>query len=453
MDILRQVKAYMKAERMLERCHLVIAAVSGGVDSMVMADLLERLQEELGFQLVIANFNHRLRPEAEEEATFVGDWARRHGLPFCAGTADIAQLSQGKNLQDTARRERYAFLRSVAFRLGGAAIATAHHSDDQAETVLLHLLRGSGLGGLSAMLPVENGVIRPMLCLDREAICRYAREQCIEWREDESNHSDKYLRNRIRHQLMPLLASYNPRISEALNNAALICRDEDALLDEMAEISLAELWLEDDVALDGPGFDALAPALQRRVLRKAFCLSAGDLPELSFLQVENVLALRDGQACTLPRGIQAYRRGHLYFATQVPPLPAVEENYPLEIDSAEDIWHVLPGMGWAYHTELCAEARPVIGLDSFLLPGDLADQAYWRTRRQGDSLPSRGRCGRRKLKELFIDAHVPQHERGCWPLLTTGSDILWVPKLWRAEIHVRNGKCILIKIKRCDKII
>lgn len=452
MDMLRQVKTYMLRERMLERRQVVVAAVSGGVDSMVMAHLLDRLQGELCFQLVIANFNHRLRPEAEAEAEFVGDWARRRGLPFCAGAADIARLAKGKNVQDIARRERYAFLRSAAFRLGDAVISTAHHRDDQAETVLLHLLRGSGTAGIAAMRPAENNVVRPLLCVSRADILAYARENSVEWREDASNASGKYLRNRIRHTLLPQLAAYNPRIGEALNNAALICRDEDALLDEMAEISFAELWMEDAAALDGPGFDALAPALRRRVLRKAFCLAVGERPELSFSQVEAVLALRDGQACTLPRGMQAYRRGHVYFAREIPPLPVHDETFPLCVNAAgNDTWHMLHGLGWAYQA-MAAETPPAVGLRQFALSPALAEQARWRTRRPGDSLPSQGKRGRRKLKELFIDAHVPQHQRGCWPLLATDTDILWVPGLWQAENCANGRNCVLIKIRRCDKI-
>ena len=145
------------------------------------------LRDRLDFQRFIANFNHKLRPEAEEEMSFVAQLARDWGVPFYGGSADIGMLSKGHNLQDVARRERYAFLRKVAFGYGDALIATAHHQDDQAETVLLHLLRGSGQAGLSGISPKEADLIRPMLCLSREEIQSYATLHGIEYREDKSN--------------------------------------------------------------------------------------------------------------------------------------------------------------------------------------------------------------------------------------------------------------------------
>lgn len=448
MTILRRVKNYMQEQRLISPGAIVLAAVSGGVDSMVMADLLLQLRQELCFELAIANFNHGLRPEAAEEAALVRDWAARNGVACFCGGADIAQLAQGKNTQDVARRERYAFLRSTAYKLGQALIATAHHRDDQAETVLMRLLRGSGPAGLAAMSPAENGVIRPLLCLTRAEIADYAVRQGIDYRDDASNFSTKYLRNRIRLELLPLLREYNPQIVDTLCSTADICREEDILMDDLAENALAELWNAEDLCLDGTGFDRLPLSLQRRVLRKAFCLLAGDMPELSFDQSAAVLALREEQSAALPHGMKAYRRGDIFFADEMPPLDVIEEMIPLTADGE---WHQMAAMGHAYVACL-GEAQPLCPPDMCCVPVELADSLVWRTRREGDRVPSNGQSGCRKLKDIFIDAKIPPHRRNRWPLLAAGEDILWVTGLWRRE-YARAGKSILIKIRDYDNIL
>lgn len=448
MAILRQVKNFIQKQALILPNSTVLAAVSGGVDSMTMAHILHQLQPELNFRLALANFNHGLRPEAADEAELVRAWAKAHGLPCFCGAADIAALARGKNLQDTARRERYAFLRSTAYKLGQALIAVAHHRDDQAETVLLHLLRGSGTGGLAAISPAENGVIRPLLGLNRADIAAYAARQGIAYSEDSSNASGKYLRNRIRLELLPLLGEYNPRIVDALCATADICREEDMLLDDLAENALAELWKAEQLALDGAGFYGLPLSLQRRVLRKAFCLLAGDMPELSFAQSAAILALKEEQSAALPRGMKAYRRGDIFFAAEMPPLPVVAEIFPLIADGS---WHQLPALDCAYLACL-GEAPSFCPPDACSLPAELAEGLVWRSRRPGDRLPAAASASQRKLKDIFIEAKIPPFRRNRWPLLASGSEVWWAPGLWQPE-YAPADKSLLIKTKHCDSIL
>jgi len=449
MEALAAVQNYILEHDLIRRGDTVLLAVSGGIDSVTMADLLARLQDQLDFQPVIATFNHRLRPEAEEETAFVQALAQRYGVPFYQGSADIAALSQGKNLQDTARRERYAFLFSVAYKLGAASVATAHHRDDQAETLLLHLLRGSGTAGLAGMAPARNKVIRPLLALTREDIAAYATARGLEYREDHSNASVKYQRNRIRWELLPILRHFNPRVVEALNATAAICRDEDALLDDLAENALAEVLLRDGRAIDAAGFAQLPTALKRRVLKKAFCLLAGDVAELSFSQVEAILALKEEQSVSLPGGIRAYRRGNICFGTEIPPLPGFSDAYPLIADGA---WHALGNWGWEYTASL-EETEPHAPPHGLYVAERELPRLSWRTRREGDALPSRGASGRTKLKEIFIDHKIPAYQRNSWPLLLLDQEIVWAPLLKKALSPAPGqSKSILIKVRHCDII-
>ena len=453
MDLIKTVANYIETEKLVRPGSILLAAVSGGIDSMVLADVLYNLRQKLQFELAVASFDHGLRPESSSDLAFVRFWAEEHGLPFFGGGKDIAALSGGKNVEDIARRERYTFLRSTAAKYGADAIATAHHRDDQAETVLLHLLRGSGVTGLAGMRPENDHIVRPLLCVDRIDIAEYASTNHIEYREDYTNSSTRYLRNKIRLDLLPVLAEYNPSIKRQLNDTAAICRDEDALLDDMAEISLAELWSVDESTLSGSGFDELAPALQRRVLRKAYQLLAGDLPELSYKQVESIRCLKDEQSCDLPRGIKAWRRGDVCFGRAIPELDVIDTAWPLLLDGT---WHELDGLCCSYNAvRLDLTTDPVIEEDeySFLLSEGLAADAFWRTRRDGDHMPGRGSGKGRKVKDVFIDHHIPGHLRVKWPLLVgVEGETLWMPGLRKSSAAGQPNN-ILIKVRFSDKII
>ena len=453
MDLIKTVANYIETEKLVRPGSILLAAVSGGIDSMVLADVLFRLRQKLQIELAVASFDHGLRPESGSDLAFVHSWAEEHGLPFFSGGKDIAALSGGKNVEDIARRERYAFLRSTAAKCGADAIATAHHRDDQAETVLLHLLRGSGVTGLSGMRPENDHIVRPLLCADRADIYEYASTNHIEYREDSSNSSTHYLRNKIRLELLPVLAEYNPSIKKQLNDTAAICREEDALLDEMAEISLAELWSVEGSALSGSGFDQLAPALQRRVLRKAYQLLAGDLPELSFKQVEAIRCLKDEQSCDLPRGIKAWRRGDVCFGRAIPELDVIDSVWPLLLDGE---WHELDSLRCSYNAiRLDDTEAPIIEEEesSVLLSEIQAADAFWRTRRDGDYMPGHGGGKGRKVKDVFIDHHVPGHLRVKWPLLVSSAgETLWMPGLRKTQAAGQPNN-ILIKVRFSDTII
>ena len=448
MDTIQKVYAYIQEKSLIPANTTVILGVSGGLDSMVMAHILLSLQAQLDFSPVIANFNHHLRPEAAEEGKFVASFAAEKGIPFYQGEADIAMLSQGRNVEEVARTARYHFLREVAARYPNSLIATAHHQGDQAETVLLHLLRGCGLTGLCGIYPVSNGLIRPLLCLSQEEIEEFGKNHQVDFRQDESNFSWQYLRNRVRLSLLPQLQAYNPRIIQSLTLTAALCQEDEALLEQQAEEAFSSLWQETEHSLALKELKTLPLALQRRVLRKAYGQVNAAGGELDYLHVAGILALKDEQEMALPGELVVYCRERLFFGKEKPPLPICPETCPLLTDG---LWHPLSDWGWMYQATFVSTPNWEKG--AFLLPVTQAKTAYWRTRRLGDVIPSMGKSNKRKVKDLFIRRHIPQWQRNTWPILVWGEEIVWIPMLWHGKNELdRNKHYILIKIRRCDKI-
>jgi len=446
MELTKKVKNYIVAKNLLKPGDKVLLAVSGGVDSVVLAHIMAAISPSLKIELVMATFDHHLREESASEADFVEEYARQLDIPCFRGGAQVYTLAQGRNLEDVARRERYAFLRRTAYHCGCSHIATGHHGCDQAETVILHLLRGSGTTGLAGIAAENDDVIRPLLGLTREEIVDYAQRHGLSWREDQSNYSTALLRNRIRLELLPELKSYNPQILSALISTAEICREDDKLLDDMADNALAEITVGDCPELSWSGLLQLPIALRRRVLRKAFNLLAGSGADLSFTHIEAILALRDEQSVDLPHGFIAYRRGNLVLAQSMPELPVYNEEFSLIWDGC---WHDLGDWGWAYQAVL-GEDRTGFG---FYLDEQTAAKARWRTRRPGDSVPSGGRKEKEKLKDIFIDSAIPRWQRAGWPVLVAEDKIRWVPRLWRCSDEFSTAdRYVLIKVKQYDKI-
>src|SRR5690606_7110870 len=280
-------------DRVLEtarRCRMwapgdrIVVAVSGGPDSVALLHVLTRLKDQESLDLVVAHLNHRLRGRsADEDAAFVGSLAERWGLPAVVEEADVARMARqrGVGIQEAAREARYAFFSRVAEAWGAARIALAHHADDQVETVLFRLIRGTGTRGLAGIPPVRGPIIRPLIDVSREDIVAYCRRHRLPYRTDPSNRDMRYRRNRIRWELIPLLEErYNPRVREAIVRMARILRDEDDFLDRYADGVYRSIAREgeapgpdgsraevQEVFIPRDALGGLHRAVQRRVLR------------------------------------------------------------------------------------------------------------------------------------------------------------------------------------------
>ncbi len=286
-------KRYVASHDLLTEGERVILAVSGGVDSMVMMDLVSRIARPMDLNVCVAHVNHGLRGrQSDMDEGLVKEETARLGFDFASRRAPP---KKDQNLQDSARTARFSFFRRLARKSGASKVLLAHNRGDQAETVLMHLIRGSGLAGLCGMSPVSSAegliVVRPMLFAPRKAIARYARERGVRFREDRTNRTLKYRRNEIRHRLMPLLAGFNPRIEESLAAMAKTLADDECGLDLIAKASFYEVCsraAKGRVSLRAEDFRAMPEAIRSRMLAVAWHKATGKKADLNRDQIERM---------------------------------------------------------------------------------------------------------------------------------------------------------------------
>ena len=415
----------------------LVVAVSGGVDSMVLLDVLDRLRGEWDCQLYLAHLDHGLRDESSADSDFVAAVASQRRLRSSVERRNVRAFAknEGLSLEEAGRRLRYDFFDVVAQRAEASFIALGHHADDQAETVILRLLRGSGTTGLGAMEAVREGrYLRPLLGVQRAEIECYARERGLEYRVDSTNCDRRFLRNRVRWELFPLLKEYNPNIAGVLNRTAGLLKDEDHLLTELAEEALSAVVCErskDKIALERTGFLDYHIAMQRRVVRAVLQgLRSADGP-FDFARVEQILGwIRDGDKHLrdLGDGVRGQGSGPRYI---------LRRGYrsPLEC------WIELPGVVVLaeYGVELCTEfvsgeefarIRGVLGGRRVAFDADrLGERVQLRSPRKGDRFQPLGMEGHKKLSHFLIDVKWPKIMRDEVLVLAREEEIAWVAPL------------------------
>jgi len=425
-----------------------VVGLSGGADSSALLDLLTKFPD-YNLHLVAAHLNHTLRgAESDADEEFCRGLASRYAIPFESRRVDVARMASELrlNLEDAGRRARIEFLDEVRRKYGAAAVILAHHADDQAETVLMRLLRGSGTTGLSGMAYRNSrGYLRPLLEISRSEIERYLRAGGLGWREDASNSDTAYLRNRIRHGLLPLLEEYNPAIRSCLAATASILGDDEALLGELAEQAFAgSCRMEEGNVLCSVGkLRTLNPALRRRVLRHACLQLSGNLAGVGLRHIDALRDLidsgRPNSRLALPQGIAAVREYDrlLLTRTDMNVLRLRSATVPdagFELLITGPGCHQLPGGGFLAVDETGGSSAPAdsgtarIDFDRFPFP--------WlvRTFRPGDRIAPFGMSGRKKVKDVFIDRKIPLSERKRLPLLFCGDELLWVAGVCVSEL-------------------
>jgi tRNA(Ile)-lysidine synthase len=449
--MLNKVRKTIVQHAMLERGERLIAAVSGGPDSVALLKALTLIAAEFNLSLVVAHLNHGLRgAAADAEEEFVCSLSRSMNVECVSGKIDIAALKEpGKSLEELCREQRYAFLKKVAADCRATKIALGHHLQDQAETVLMNLLRGSGAEGLRGMLPVREGlIIRPLLQVTRKEILAFLQEMGISFTTDSSNAHDCYLRNRIRHNLLPLMKEgFNRRVEENLSRTAEIMRlDDDYLAIEVEE------WLcrwgisgpEGDMRLPLTEFLKLHPALQQRVIKNLLASTSRSGQGIGYKHVSAALALARGShgsaSLDLPGGVLLRREYHTLIFSRLldrPDVPAgrriaVNPNYRYPVNVPGQVEVKEAGLSinfqFADKPDQALISTPGAHL-AYLDYGAIHPPLVIRNVIPGDWLQPLGMTGKKKLKALFIDEKVPSARRHLLPLLADQQSVIWVPGL------------------------
>ncbi|MFQ6101562.1 MAG: tRNA lysidine(34) synthetase TilS [Anaerolineae bacterium] len=485
-DILKQVQRTIETYGLLAPGDGVVVGVSGGPDSLCLLHVLLRLREEYPLRLHVAHLNHGARgAEADADAGFVERLATEWKLPVTVEKQDVPALARTHRLafEETARRVRYAFLTRVAGEVGARKIAVGHNGDDQAETVLMHFLRGAGLAGLRGMLPITpltdyrllepfihqptsqltnqpTIIIRPLLEVSRAAIEAYCTSQGLTPRFDRSNLDATYFRNRLRHELLPLLESYNPNFRIRLCHTAAVVAADYELLTQLRERAWAEVVQEEQAAaiiFDRLVWRALPVALQRAVLRRAAYHLRRSLRDVDFVHVEHArqVALRGetGAQATLPMGLaltvgyDTLTMGDAGDAGPPPDEPLLWSAEPLPVrvpgttplPSAEFTLSAVEGPGAGPPSEWVLQAEILERWDAAQIAATpdpwtaycdadaLTGPLVLRTRRRGDRFRPQGMGGHSvKLSAFMINLKIPRAWRDHVPLLAAGDEIVWV---------------------------
>ena len=416
----------------------VIVAVSGGPDSVALLDCLAQIENH-SLRLIVAHLNHSLRgEESEKDEAFVRNLAENYGIPIECRKVDVSQLScrEGLSIEEAGRMARYEYFSELAGHFGANAVALAHHADDQAETLLLRLLRGAGSKGLAGMR-ARNGIyIRPFLAVSKSEILEYLQQQGIGYRIDQSNRNTDFLRNRIRHELMPLLADYNPSIVARLNATAEVLSAEDIFMDNLTADkfnALAEICGE-RVVLPVNELRKEDSAIRLRLFRHAISRVKGDMRHLSYQHILAIDRLLNSQypnsRLTLPVStsvIRAYDK--LIFGRSE---ESSRKPYAFQITGEGE--YPVPGGGVV---EVKLLARPILptntdGNVEFFSISSAPFPWVVRTFQAGDRFSPYGMAGSKKIKKLFIDEKIPISDRERIPLVFCGQSLIWVAGVRRA---------------------
>ena len=409
--------------------HTVLVGLSGGIDSVVLLHALRAAAQQgrIG-ALAAAHYHHGLRgAAADADEAFCRSLCAAWNIPFCSERADVRAEAARRRLsvEAAARELRYDFLRRAARRFGADCIAVAHHMDDQAETVLLHLIRGSGLSGLTGMRPRNGDIVRPLLGVQRCEIEAYAARNGLDYCTDETNASDEMLRNRVRHTLLPVLKTLNPRIVERLaSTAELLSADEDCL-QALARAAAEAAVPEGEDGMDRAVLRSLEPSVRTRVLRRELLLAQqGDVERRDIDRVDALLAGQTGTRIELRGGKAAWVDSRLLHIG-TPPEPR-EFSVPF----------IAPGTtgtpAGMIRSEQAGFRRPAHALEAYVDFDALPPDAVVRTRRAGDRFRPLGAPGARKLSDVMTDRKLPAAQRDL-PLLCDGAEVLWMPGYTIAE--------------------
>lgn len=438
--MLDRVAAFIARHRMFETGQRVGVAVSGGADSVFLLHVLHELAPRWNLKLSVVHIEHGIRGAASTaDAEFVRGLAGRFALPFFLQCANVPALRG--NLEQAARQVRHGFYRELLVAGKLDRVATGHTRNDQAETVLYRILRGSGLAGLAGILPVtDDDVVRPILQFERCEIEAWLRQRRIEWREDNTNSDVSYARNRIRHEILPLLRQgFNPQLDDALFHLATLAQDEERYW--TAELERYGLKQSNALVLSTSLLTAVSPAVARRLIRGAIERVKGDLRQIGFSHVETIFDMSGSVSghhrVQLP-GVEVTRSFEsIRFAPGRRRRAEDDFLLPIQVPGSVE----LPGSPLRISVQIVENTEPtsahatvVNNLDWKRLTVTSSDpyRLELRNWRPGDRYQSTGQTRQQKLKVLFQKARIPLWERRNWPIITYNEGIIWVRRFGAA---------------------
>lgn len=427
MDLVKRVAAFCQGEGLLHKGDTVVVGCSGGPDSLALLDVLGELRQTWELTLVVVYVHHGLRQAADDEIERVRCEAVRRQCQFIGKKIDVAAVAKKGHLsiETAGRNGRYDIFQEIAAAYESNAIAVAHHQDDQAETVLLHLLRGSGLHGLGGMRPRTGAIIRPFLCVTRRDIESYIAAKNLQPCHDETNDERLFLRNKLRLDVLPFLQQYNPAIVSDLNRLAVLAQGDDDVIDGEAKIlyRAQRQHLDKGVALRVDWLQTLPVGLVRRVLRLAIAEVTHTEANIPFHYIETVRALVDKE-----KGKQFHSRYWQAYRTcdTVCIITAMTKAMPTV--QAAPVAVTGPGtyvLDDYVLTLTVTTTKPTLQSGQVVFDGDsLAFPVSLRYRQPGDVLILPG--GRKKLKKYLIDQKIPASLRKTMPLLAAGATVVWL---------------------------
>lgn len=454
-DTINRVLQTIKKHNMISYGDRVIVGFSGGPDSLCLLHILYRLSEVLGIRIIAVHINHMIRDEeAIRDEEFSREFAKSYNIPFYSKRVPVEELAKdmGLSTEEAGRIVRYGFFDEIAKIEGANKIALAHNMNDQAETMIMRFIRGTGVSGLGGIKPIrDDKYIRPIIGLSRDVIEEYCANNGLNPVRDSTNDKSIYTRNRIRLELIPYIKdNFNPNVIESLYKASEIIRDEDSFLNEAAEKYIEDIKINGGFLIEK--FNLLDKAIKRRIIRILIERVRGDIIGIESVHVEECVELilkgGTGRRVDLPGGIQCVIEYDIFRIKKETDKKAY--NYTLPLPGAIDIKEI----GIAINTKVVEKNNSNFRDNDFVKYFDydkIKGELSVRNRRDGDYIYPKGMNGRKKFKDILIDKKIPRDKRDDIPLIAIESEVIWAIGLRDTKnykIDEKTTKVLEIKITR-----
>lgn len=419
MDLVEKTKKIIEEKRLFKKGEKLVLGVSGGVDSVVLLDIFEKIQSDYKFQIIIAHLNHGLRKEAESDENFVKDSAKKSGFKFISKKVELPK----NNIEEVGREERYKFFNEVLEANKLDSVVTAHTANDQAETIILNLARGAGLKGLKGMSIVQDKIKRPFLEFEKKEILEYAKGNNLSWYEDETNRDINFSRNRVRLNIIPELEKINPGVVQNMARSALNLEEAERFIDFLAKKKLKSISVrkKNSIEINLKKTNKLSEIFIKEIVKKA--ISAINPKNVGKIHIESILELlktSGTKKISLPLGLNAAKIYDKLLIGYFNETKITEEKKSLEESTKWGDWKFK-----IEKSEFNENEKDTVYLDA-----KKAKNIFIRTKKSGDFLFLNDNKQKKKLSDLFIDAKIPKQKRENYPIIVNEEDeVLWVPFL------------------------